>query len=140
MLPLRYAPRWRIASLVFLLGVLVAALSPAVWFWPDRVKLVSWMAGIDKWAHVITFVVLALWFAGQYRPRSYWRIALGLLAFGVLIELCQRMVSYRTADWFDVAADAIGIIVGLAIAIVGIGGWSLRFESWLLQRQAYTGE
>lgn len=136
MLPLRYAPRWRIASLVFLLAVLGAALSPAVWFWPDRVRLVSWMASFDKWAHMLTFIVLALWFAGQYRPRSYWRIAIGLLAFGVLIELCQRTVSYRTADWVDVAADAVGIIVGLVIAILGIGGWSLRFESWILQRQS----
>jgi len=135
MLPLRYAPRWRIASLVFLLAVLLAALSPAVWFWPDRVKILSWMSGVDKWLHVMTFIVLAVWFAGQYRPRSYWRIAIGLLAFGVFIELCQRMVSYRTAEWFDVAADAVGIIVGLTIAIFGIGGWSLRFESWLLQRQ-----
>lgn len=136
MLPLRYAPRWRIASLVLLLAVLLAAITPAIWFWPDRLKFISWMAAIDKWVHVLTFVVLAVWFAGQYRPRSYWRIAFGLLAFGVLIELCQRMVSYRTADWVDVAADAVGIIVGLAIAIAGVGGWSLRVESWLLQRQS----
>lgn len=135
MLPLHYAPRWRTASIILLLAVLLAALSPAVWLWPDRIRLASWMASFDKWAHVLTFVALTVWFAGQYRPRSYWRIALGLIAFGILIELCQRMVGYRTADWIDVAADAAGILAGLAIAIVGIGGWSLRLESWLLRRQ-----
>lgn len=136
MLPLQYAPRWRTASIVLLLAVLLAAITPAMWFWSDRVRMVSWIGGIDKWMHVATFATLAVWFAGQYRPRSYWRIAIGLLGFGLLIELCQRMVTYRTAEWFDVAADSIGIIVGLAIAMLGIGGWCLRFESWLINRRA----
>lgn len=136
MLPLNYAPRWRTASIVLLLAVLLAAITPAVWFWPDRVGLALWFGAVDKWAHAATFAALAVWFAGQYRARSYWRIAIGLIVFGLLIELCQRMVSYRTAEWFDVAADGIGIIIGLAIAIAGIGGWSLRFESWLINRRA----
>ena len=72
----------------------------------------------------------------MYRPRSYWRIALGLFAFGVLIELLQRMVGYRSAEWLDVAADVAGIIVGLAVAAAGIGGWSLRLENWYQQRRA----
>lgn len=133
MLPLRYAPRWRTASGVLLVLVLAAAVMPAVWFWPDRVKIVSWVGEFDKWAHAIVFTTLAIWFAGQYRPRSYWRIALGLLIFGILIELCQRMVSYRSAEWLDVAADVAGIIVGLLIAVSGLGGWSQRFEARFLR-------
>ena len=70
-------------------------------------------------------------FAGQYRPRSYWRIAVGLVAFGALIEVCQRMVTYRSADLLDFAADVGGIAVGLAIALAGLGGWSLWLENWL---------
>ncbi|MDH3747143.1 MAG: VanZ family protein [Gammaproteobacteria bacterium] len=136
MLPLQYAPRWRSASIVLLLVVLLAAISPAVWFWPDRVRILSWLATFDKWAHAATFALLAVWFAGQYRPRSYWRIAIGLVGYGLLIEICQRMVGYRTAEWLDIAADATGIIIGLAIATAGIGGWSLRFESWLIRKRA----
>lgn len=136
MLPLQYAPRWRSASVVLLLAVLLAAISPAVWFWPDRIQMALWLGSFDKWTHAVTFVVLTVWFAGQFRPRSYWRIATGLLGFGLLIEICQRMVSYRTAEWLDVVADVIGIIIGLAIAALGIGGWSLRVESWLISRRA----
>lgn len=131
MLPLHYERRWRIASAALLLFVLFAALAPAIWLWPDKVRMVRWFGDVDKWAHAITFAVLAVWFAGQYRPRSYWRIAVGLLAFGGLIEIMQRMLSYRSADWLDVAADAAGIIVGFVIAGAGLGGWALRFESWL---------
>ncbi len=129
MLPLRYAPWWRTASGFLLILVLVGAIMPAVWFWPDRGKIVIWFGGIDKWTHAIVFVFLAVWFAGQYRHRSYWRIALGLLMFGVLIELCQRMVGYRSAEWLDVAADAAGIIAGLMIAAGGLGGSCQRFEA-----------
>ena len=135
MLTLEYTRRWQVASVLLLLAVLLATITPAVWFWPDRVRMVEWFAGIDKWAHGVTFAGLAVWFAGQYRVSAYWRIAIGLTGFGLLIELCQRAVGYRTAEWFDVAADVAGIIIGLAIATAGIGGWSLRFESWMLNRQ-----
>lgn len=135
MLPLRYAPQWRIASIVLLLAVLFSTLAPAVWFWSDKVTLVSWLAHFDKWAHVITFVILTVWFSDQYQPRSYWRIAVGLTVFGMLIEVCQRLVGYRSAEWFDLAADVVGILLGLAIALSGVGGWSLRIESWFNRRQ-----
>lgn len=131
MLPLRYAPQWRIASVVLVLAVAAATLTPAVWFWPDKAQLANWIGGIDKWAHLLTFMVLAVWFSGQFRPRSYWRIALGLFIFGTLIEVCQRWVGYRSGDLLDLTADVIGIIVGLGIAFAGVGGWSLWVESWI---------
>ena len=136
MLPLRYAAFWRVVSALLLMFVIAAAIMPAIWLWPDRVSFFRWFDNVDKWAHLLTFFVLAIWFAGQYRPRSYWRIALGLLAFGILIELLQRLVGYRSAEWLDVLADAAGIIAGLAIAAAGIGGWALRLETWYQQRRA----
>ena len=131
MLPLRFAGRWRAAGFLLLVFVLVATLMPAYWIFPTKREFLTWFVHVDKWLHSLTFVFLAIWFAGQYRPRSYWRIALGLIAFGVLIEACQRLVTYRSADWFDILADAAGIAVGLGIALAGLGGWSLRVENRL---------
>jgi VanZ family protein len=139
MLPLRHARRWQAASVVLLFMVLVAALIPAAWFWPDRRQFVTWFVGADKWLHGITFVFLAVWFSGQYRPRSYWRIGLSLIFFGVLIEACQRLVAYRLAELLDIVADAAGIVVGLTVAMVGLGGWSLRMEDWYAKRRADNG-
>ena len=139
MLPLRYVRRWQASSIMLLLIVLVATMMPAVWFWSDRHGFIAWFLHADKWLHGITFVFLAIWFAGQYRPRSYWRIALGLLLFGVLIEACQRLVTYRSSDVLDIAADGAGILLGLLIALAGIGGWSLRIENWYVRRKAGAG-
>jgi VanZ family protein len=136
MLPLNHARQWRIAGLVIMLLVLALAMMPAVWFVDDRKSVLSWLDHADKWLHAWTFMILSLWFAGQYRPRSYWRIALGLMIFGLFIEFCQRLVSYRMADWADVGANSIGIVVGLLIALAGAGGWCLRVENWHAARQS----
>jgi VanZ family protein len=112
---------------------------PAIWFWPDRVRMVDWLTNLDKWAHMLTFAFLAVWFAGQYTRRSYWRIAAGLVGFGILIELCQRLVGYRSAEWLDIGADVFGIFIGLLIGLAGAGGWSQRFENRYLARGADAG-
>jgi len=139
MLSLRYALRWQAASAVLLLFVLASALMPAIWFWPDRVRMENWLAHLDKWAHLLTFAFLAVWFAGQYRRGAYWRIALGLVGFGILIEICQRAVGYRSAEWLDLGADVIGIVIGLVIGLAGAGGWSQRVEQRYVTRGSEAG-
>ena len=134
MLPLRYAHRWQLAGIVILSLVFLSAVIPS--FWPDDPQFQPWLIDADKLLHAVTFVFLAAWFAGQYRPGSYWRIGAGLMAFGALIEIAQRFISYRSAEWFDLVADTLGIVVGLLIATAGLGGWSLRFEDWYARREA----
>ncbi len=136
MLPLRHARLWRTADVILLLIVLAFALTPGLWFLEDSLGSIDWIKHADKWLHGMTFLLLAVWYAGQYRRRSYWRIAVGLLAFGVFIELCQRALSYRTADWLDMAANGLGILVGLLIAIAGAGGWCLDLERWHANRRS----
>jgi VanZ family protein len=127
MLPLRYAGFWRFLSLVILLAVLAGTLSPAVWF-DSRTEALNWLENADKWLHGMTFLFLAIWFAGLWERRAYWRIAVGLMLFGFMVEGAQLLVGYRTADWLDIAANTAGIMVGLAVAIAGLGGWGLWAE------------
>ena len=130
MLPLQHSREWRMASAALLFVVLAATLMPAMWFWGRAGTFSIWFIETDKWLHGVTFAVLATWFVGQYRRQAYWRVATGLLAFGLLIEACQRLVGYRTADWHDVVADCAGIGVGLLAGLAGAGGWALQVESW----------
>jgi hypothetical protein len=133
MLPLRYTRRWQAAGIAVLVVVFVFALAPAIWF---RLEMrdMTFIAG-DKWLHGLTFTFLTVWFSGQYARRSYWRLAVGMLAFGAFIEVCQYMLSYRNAESMDLVADSIGIVIGLVIATAGAGGWSLRMEDWLVARR-----
>jgi len=137
MLPLRHVRLWRALSVLILIVVLLAALSPVFWFFDNRAIALSWFQNADKWLHAFTFIILSVWFSGLLARRSYWLIAIGLTLFGFFVEFCQLQVSYRTADWIDIAANTAGIIIGLAVAVAGLGGWGLRFEDWYLRRNQH---
>jgi len=137
MLPLRHTGLWRVSSVVLLILVLAATLSPALWFLDDMENALIWFHNSDKWLHAMTFVVLTVWFTGLYEKRVWWLTALGLVLFGFLVEFCQLQVSYRTADWIDILANTLGIIVGLTIAVAGLGGWGPRFEDWFSRRHSH---
>ena len=127
MRPLQHAALGRVLSALLVIAVLVGTLAPSLWF-DNRAEALSWFRNADKWMHGLTFVVLAIWFAGLAERRSYWRVAVALLGFGLLIEGAQFLVGYRSADWLDMAANTAGIIAGFAAAIAGLGSWSLWVE------------
>ena len=128
MLPLRHARLWRFLSAFLLLVVMAGTLSPAVWF-DSKVEALIWFENVDKWIHGLSFLFLSVWFAGLWERNAYWRIAVGLMLFGFIVEGCQLLVSYRTADWLDIAANTVGILVGLMAATAGLGGWGPRLEA-----------
>jgi glycopeptide antibiotics resistance protein len=75
--------------------------------------------------------LLTLWFTGVYPRSSYWRIGLGMLLLGVSVEIAQGAMQFgRQMDPRDVLANSLGILVGLALAWIGIGGWAQRIEAW----------
>jgi VanZ family protein len=82
----------------------------------------------DKILHAATYFLLASWFAGIYRPSRYGVIGGGLLLLGAVIELMQRAGGERMGEWLDLAANAAGIAVGLALARLGLGAWCAWFE------------
>ena len=85
----------------------------------------------DKTLHFLTFSCLMIWFSGVFRFRLTPWVALGLLAFGVLIELLQSQLSYRSAELADALSDAGGILMGWALAAAGLRFWTARIEAWI---------
>jgi VanZ family protein len=73
-------------------------------------------------AHVPLFAGLAwatLWaIQGSVRPRVLW-VAAACLAFAVSDELHQMFVPGRFFSWGDLAADSMGIGVGIAVVLWG---------------------
>jgi VanZ family protein len=97
---LRVYARWAFA--LCLVVVLVSALMP-----PQIIGPVGW----DKMNHAMTFAVLTMLGCGAYAERKV-QVLIGLLAYGVLIELLQSLTDYRSAEVLDVVADAVGLPVG----------------------------
>ena len=71
------------------------------------------LPGNDKSVHLLAFALLTL--PLSLRPWvKGWKLGLGCLAFGASIEVIQPFVN-RSGEWLDLGADAVGIMVGLAI-------------------------
>ena len=69
----------------------------------------------DKAQHALAFAALAALGALAY-PRRVGLLAASLLVFGGAIELAQAATGWRTGDWADWLADAVGLVAGLALA------------------------
>jgi VanZ family protein len=92
---------WAFGSVA--LVVLVLALMPPVPHMPTT--------GWDKANHLLAFAVLA-WLGIHAYPQRMASVLSGLLAYGALIEILQSFTTYRSADWHDLWADGLGLVLG----------------------------
>ncbi len=76
----------------------------------------------DKVKHALTFLVLFALFdlAWPTAGMPWWK-PVSLFGFGVLIEACQQMTSYRRFSVGDIVANGVGILgyLGLYVAYQG---------------------
>jgi VanZ family protein len=85
----------------------------------------------DKMEHVAAYALLALWFAGIYPRSRYVVIGIGLFVMGIAVEWAQGAMPFgRQSDLRDVVANSIGIVAGLMLALIWLGGWAQRVETW----------
>lgn len=86
--------------------------------------------GADKLEHFLAWFALAASAVQIFRPRrALWRAAIGLVALGIAIELAQgALTASRAMDPWDVAADALGVAAGIALARTPLRDLLLRIE------------
>ncbi len=70
--------------------------------------------GWDKGNHVLAFTVLTVLGCRAY-PERIAAVLAGAILYGGLIEVLQSFTHYRSAEWADLVADAIGVIAGRAL-------------------------
>ena len=106
---------WLILS-TFLFCLPGTVLPKADWF--DTIQL-------DKWIPVGLFSTMVLFWCLPFlhRPvkqrftKLFTGIAISFFAYGILMELVQHFfILNRSFDWGDIAADAVGCLVGLFIS------------------------
>ena len=90
---------WRTAFCVALLAVAWTSLLP-----PD--DLPRDLAVSDKVLHALAVLSSLRW------PAA---VAV-VVAFGLLVEIAQGISGYRSFEWADLLADAVGAVVGAVVA------------------------
>ena len=102
-------PLTRMARLTFWAAALVVlyfALAPV----PEREPLTGW----DKANHVVAFGGLAVLGLLGWAPRER-LVLVGLIGYGVSIEVLQLATVDHHFDLHDLAADAVGLAVGWCV-------------------------
>jgi len=64
----------------------------------------------DKIGHFLAYALLAGWFGQISARRLAW--GLGFLGMGAMIEVLQGMTGYRDMSLADLAANALGLVIG----------------------------
>jgi VanZ family protein len=124
MIALRHRGAWVLASIALVLLVIWGSLQTSVQG--------PTIDGFDKFEHLGTYAVLAVWFTGFFRRSRYWVVVLALLGLGLALEIAQfAMHAGRVADPFDMAANAAGVALGVGVAACLTGGWVRKVEAWL---------
>lgn len=91
-------------AVIFVLAMIPVAVVPEV------------VSNQDKLHHSAAFATLMLLGRGGW-PTRLGLVALGLLGYGVLIELCQHtFTTNRVGELRDVIADGLGIALGWLVA------------------------
>ena len=71
--------------------------------------------GWDKANHLLAFFVLQALFYQSWPQVRLFYCAVGLVIYGVLIELVQGQLPDRDASWLDIVANTSGIAIYLVI-------------------------
>ena len=122
MLSLRHPWVWTVLGWVLVIAVVVGSLVPAGLLRPLTV------AFGDKVLHAGSYCLLMLWFGGLYRRNRHPWIGVALLALGTGLDLLQLDTATRRFELADIAADGVGILVGLALSMTLLEGWCQRLE------------
>ena len=79
--------------------------------------------GFDKYEHILAYGTLSGYFGqllSQY--RLHLRYAFSLFCMGAMLEVLQGLTWYRSPDWYDLAANSVGVVLGLLIGLTPLRG------------------
>ncbi len=121
-LRLKWRALWLALGWLWVAAILWLSLTPS----PPKIDIPQG----DKYAHALSYAMLMFWFCQLYVSRRA-RIghALGFVAMGVAIEFVQRAIGYRSFELMDMAADALGVLVGWLLAFATGHHWPARLEA-----------
>ncbi|MGH8728613.1 MAG: VanZ family protein [Burkholderiales bacterium] len=121
---------WRALGWLMVTAIVVVTLIPP----PDRIPTFAYS---DKLAHFSAYGLLMLWFAQLYATRQarMWHAAL-FVAMGIALEFCQGALGYRSFEYADMLANALGVFGGGILAATGGFNFLPRLDRALASSRA----
>ena len=102
---------FRLASIAVLIGIWILSFLPGSGM-PD-------VPGNDKWHHALAyFACMFLWAQCYLAPAQRLKLAIIFILMGALIECLQGLTDYRSFEWLDMLADAVGVILAWLLVTV----------------------
>ena len=115
---------WFGLAFIWLLALGIVSLIPS----PD-------LGGNDKIGHFIAYAMLSAWFSLIVKQqKSLWLIFIGLISYGILLEILQSLISYRSGDLTDAVANSLGVTTGLAFYFSPLWRILRNVDRWLVSR------
>jgi len=120
----RLFPVWKSVGVLLVLLVCAASLVPTL---PELPGSRS-----DKLEHSVAYATLVFWWGMLYpRSRERWLACFLFIGMGVALEFAQGATDYRVFDVFDMAANALGAIIGRVTVATPLGGVLALVDQWL---------
>lgn len=112
--------------IIYLNSVLITGIILYLSFFkPPQVPKLNEIAFFDKWVHVLLYTLYTLIMAFDFtkdgarifKKTYYWGVCVAFpVLLGGVIEIMQVLLfPPRTAEWLDWAADATGVLIGMAL-------------------------
>lgn len=89
----------------------------------------------DKLGHFLAYGLLMGWFAQIYiqlKPRLW--LMLSFILMGVVLEVVQGMIGYRSYSYADMAANTTGVFIGLMLSQGPMARLLQQFERQFVKR------
>jgi len=110
---LRFRKLWIAIGWNLVIAVIILSLIP-----PPPIMHVDYT---DKIGHLIAYFVLMGWFAQIYHaPRQRIQFVIGFLLLGAVLEILQGFGGVRYAEWADMVANSVGVVLA----------WQLTKKRW----------
>jgi hypothetical protein len=86
----------------------------------------------DKLGHLLAYAFLMTWFGFVYLPsRAYRNLGLGFIVMGLVLELVQGALGYRSPEYLDMLANGLGVLLGWMLAKTRLATSLVRLENLL---------
>jgi len=118
---LKFKPLWLSIGYLLIAYIFYSSLRPD----PIEVDIDNF----DKYAHTFAYFVLMGWFTQIYQHKNSVLIcALVFALMGVLIEVLQGMGGIRFFDYYDMLANASGVILAWILSLTPFKNILFYFE------------